>query len=258
MKRQKGFKHVRHHDSILASAEKRLLVRIARRLPSWVNADHLSLLGVVSMLGVGLAYWAASWDQRALLLVVAGLALNWFGDSLDGTLARVRNQQRPRYGYYVDHVLDLAGTLFLLGGLAASEFMSPVIGLGLLAAYLLVSAEIYLATHVLGVFRLSFLKVGPTELRILLAAGTVILFYKPLVGLGALGTFNLFDVGGLAGILGLCLTFTVSALRHTRRLYRAEPRPRRQRPLPISLPRFPSTGFGPIGSVFPGSHRNRS
>ncbi len=257
MKRQKGFKHVRHHDSILASAEKRLLVWIARRLPAWINADHLSLLGVLAMLGVGLSYCAASWDRRALVLVVAGLILNWFGDSLDGTLARVRNQQRPRYGYYVDHVLDLAGTLFLLGGLAASEFMSPVIGLGLLTAYLLVSAEIYLATHVLGVFRLAFLKIGPTELRLLLAAGTVFLFFKPVVGLGPLGTFHLFDVGGMAGILGLALTFTVSALRHTRRLYRAEPRPRLQRPLPISVPRFPSTGFGPMGSAFPGSHRNR-
>ncbi len=257
MERQKGFKHVRHHDSILASAEKRLLVRIARRLPAWVNADHLSLLGVLAMLGVGLSFWAASWDQRALIFVVAGLVLNWFGDSLDGTLARIRKQQRPRYGYYVDHVLDLVGTLFLLGGLAASEFMNPVIGLGLLIAYLMVSAEIYLATHVLGVFRLSFLKVGPTELRLLLAAGTVFLFYKPVVGLGELGTFNLFDVGGLVGILGLVLTFTVSALRHTRKLYRAEPRPRVQPPLPISLPRFPSTGFGPIGSAFPRSHRDR-
>ena len=258
MKRQKGFKHVRHHDSILASAEKRLLVWMARRLPNWINADHLSLLGILSMLGVGLSYCAASWDRRALFLVVAGLALNWFGDSLDGTLARVRNQQRPRYGYYVDHVLDLAGTLFLLGGLAASDFMNPVIGLGLLIAYLLVSAEIYLATHVLGVFRLSFLKVGPTELRLLLATGTVFLFYKPVVGLGELGTFNLLDVGGVAGILGLALTFAVSALRHARRLHRAEPRPRLQPPLPISLPRFPSTGFGPMGSVVPGSHRNRN
>lgn len=258
MKRQRGFKHVRHHDSILATTEKRVLVWIARRLPAWINADHLSLLGVLAMLGVGLSYYAASWDRRALVLAVAGLVLNWFGDSLDGTLARVRNQQRPRYGYYVDHVLDLAGTLFLLGGLAASQFMSPVVGLGLLTAYLLVSAEIYLATHVLGVFRLSFLKVGPTELRLLLATGTVFLFYKPVVGLGELGTFNLFDVGGLAGILGLALTFTVSALRHARRLSRAEPRPQLQRPLPISLPRFPSTGFGPMGSAFPGSHRSRN
>ena len=258
MKRQKGFKHVRHHDSILASAEKRVLVRIARRLPAWVNADHLSLLGVTAMLGVGLSFWAASWDRRALVLVVAGLVLNWFGDSLDGTLARVRKQQRPRYGYYVDHVLDLAGTLFLLGGLAASGFMSPVIGLGLLAAYLLVSAEIYLATHALGVFRLAFMKVGPTELRILLGTGTVFLFYKPVVGLGELGSFNLFDVGGLVGILGLAVTFTVSAIRHTRHLSRAEPRPRAQKPLPISLPRFPSTGFGPMRPAFPRSRRDRA
>ena len=225
MEIQNGFKHLRRNDSILAPAERRALVWMARRLPFWINADHLSLLGLLAMLGAGLSFWAASWDRRALCLVIACLVLNWLGDSLDGTLARVRNAQRPRYGYYVDHVLDLVGTLFLLGGLAASEFMTPVIGLGLLIGYLLVSAEIYLATHVLGVFRLSFLKVGPTELRLLLAIGTFFLFYKPVVRLGELGAFNLFDVGGAFGMLGLALTMTVSSVRHFRILHRAEPLP---------------------------------
>src|SRR5207253_492733 len=103
--------------------------------------------------------------------VIVSLALNWFGDSLDGTVARVRGQQRPRYGYYVDHLLDLAGTAFLMLGLACSSLMSPIVAALLLAAYLLVAAETYLATHVRGVFKMSFLGFGPTELRIVIAVG---------------------------------------------------------------------------------------
>ena len=117
--------HQRQHGSLTAAAEKRLLVWIAERLPKRINSDHLSLLGLVSMLAAGLFFWGASWNPFLLLGVVAALASNWFGDSLDGTVARVRNQQRPRYGFYVDHVLDVAGSLFLFGGMAASAYMSP-------------------------------------------------------------------------------------------------------------------------------------
>ena len=179
------------------------------------------------MLGIGLSYWASVWDSRALILAIFGLAVNWFGDSLDGTLARVRRQQRPRYGFYVDHVVDIVGSFFLLGGLAASGYMNPFIGLGLLIGFLMVSAERYLATHVLGVFRLSFMGMGPTELRILLAVGTLFLFYKPVVQLGNLGSFNLFDVGGASGIVGMAVTLIVSSIRNARFLYQAEPLGRR-------------------------------
>src|SRR5207247_11389855 len=111
---------------------------------------------------VRLSPWSAG-------VVSAALAANWLGDSLDGTLARVRDQQRPRYGFYVDHVLDLAGTTCLVTGLACSGFMSPLIALALLVGYVLVAAESFLATHALGVFRISCFGIGPTELRILLA-----------------------------------------------------------------------------------------
>ena len=134
--------HVREYKSPLAGPEKRLLVWIAHRLPRWINSDHLTLLGIISMLGAGLSFWSARWHPWALLFVVVFLALNWFGDSLDGTVARVRDQQRPRYGYYVDHVIDILGTFFLVGGLALSGFMSPVVALGLLVAYYMVSAEV--------------------------------------------------------------------------------------------------------------------
>lgn len=217
--------HVREHGSLLAGAEKQILVWMARRMPCWVNSDHLTLLGLVAMLSAGTAYWAASKNPLALLLVVPALALNWFGDSLDGTLARVRNRQRPRYGFYVDHVVDIVGSFFLLGGLALSGYMSPLIALGLLIAFLMVLSEVFLATHVQQVFRLSCFRVGPTELRILLAVGTLCLLHKPWVTLGGLGPFLLFDVGGTVCIFGLALALVVSVVRNTRALYYAEKLP---------------------------------
>ena len=218
--------HLREQSSLLASTERRVLERMATWMPAWVNSDHLTLLGLLSMLLAGCAYWAASFNRAALLIVVFALALNWFGDSLDGTLARVRNRQRPRYGFYVDHVVDLVGTFFLLGGLALSGYMTPLIALGMLAAYLMVEAEVYLATHVRGVFQMAFIGIGPTELRIILAIGTLYLLYKPWVGLGAAGRFLLFDVGGIVSIIGMAVAMTVSSIRNTRALYKAEPLPR--------------------------------
>src|SRR5437773_10122373 len=155
--------HTREHRSLLADAEKRLLVAIARRLPAPINSDHLTLIGLFAMPVAGWCFARipdTPWSAAAFVLA---LAANWFGDSLDGTLARVRDQQRPRYGYYVDHVLDMVGLVFMLGGLAMSGYMSPLIALGLLVAYLIVAAEVFLATSVHGVFRLSSLGVGPTE-----------------------------------------------------------------------------------------------
>jgi len=218
--------HIREHGSILAGAEKRGLVWMAKRLPPQINSDHLTLVGLGAMFMAGVAYGLANWNRWALLLVVLALALNWFGDSLDGTLARVRNQQRPRYGFYVDHVLDMMGTFFLLGGLGVSGYMSPLLALGMLAAYLMVAAEEFLATHVQHVFHLSFLRIGPTELRILLAVGTVYLLYKPWVYLYGLGPFRLFDVGGSIAIAGLGAKLLVSAAHNARALYRAERLPR--------------------------------
>jgi phosphatidylglycerophosphate synthase len=214
--------HLREHGSVLAAVEKKALVWMAKRLPRWVSSDHLTLLGFAAMLLAGIAYWLANRNPLALLLVVLALGVNWFGDSLDGTLARVRNQQRPRYGFYVDHVLDLMGTLVLLAGLALSGYMSPLIALGMLAAYLMVAAEEFLATHVRQVFHLSFLRIGPTELRIILAIGTVYLLHGPWVHLGVIGVFRLFDVGGIIAIAGMALKLVVSAVRNTHALYLAE------------------------------------
>ena len=215
--------HIRDHRSVLASAEKRLLIWMAHRMPSAIHSDHLTTLALVAMAMAGGAFAAARWDMRALWLVVFALAINWFGDSLDGTLARVRRAERPRYGFYVDHVLDIAGAALLFGGLACSPFMTPAIALALLVTYLLVTGEVFLATVVRGVFRMSFAGVGPTELRILLAVGAIALFQDPHVAVGPM-SLRLFDFGGLIAIAGLTATFVASAVRNTMALAVAEPR----------------------------------
>ena len=215
--------HVRIHTSALASAEKRLLVWIAQRLPRWINSDHLSALGLISMAGAGLSFWLSASDPSlGAALVVLCLFLNWFGDSLDGTVARVRDQQRPRYGYYVDHTIDLAGTAMLFAGLAASGFMSPIVATLVVAAFFLVSAEAYLATHARGVFRMSFLGVGPTELRVLLAAGAVAAIDSPWIRPFGIGEVRLFDLGGMIGAAGMVIAFVVSSTANVRALYLEE------------------------------------
>jgi archaetidylinositol phosphate synthase len=218
--------HTRKHDSLLADVEKHALVWLAHRMPRCVNSDHLTILGLLAMLLAGAGFWAAHLNRLALPLVVVALALNWFGDSLDGTLARVRNHQRPRYGWYVDHVIDIIGTAVLLLGLGSSGYMSPMIALGLLAAFMMVEAELFLATHARGVFRLDFMKLGPTELRVVLSIGTLVLLYKPWVHIAGAGPYRLFDIGGAISIVGLACTLIISAVRNTRALYRAERLPR--------------------------------
>jgi phosphatidylglycerophosphate synthase len=218
--------HVRQNRSLLAGPEKRLLIAIARRLPGWIHSDHLTGLAMIAMTVASAGYLLARWDTRALGIVVAALAVNWFGDSLDGTLARVRRTERPRYGFYLDHVLDIVGITVLLGGLAGSPFMSPIIALCFLVAYLLVAGEVFLATAVRGVFRMSFGGFGPTELRILLALGTIALRNDPHVSLGVFGEMRLFDFGGLIAIAGLMVTLAMSATQNVVGLARLEPRRR--------------------------------
>jgi hypothetical protein len=172
--------------SITANAEKRLLVSLARRLPAWVGPDHLTAIGVLAMAGAGLSYWLTSVSALALLGVNVFLFLNWFGDSLDGTVARVRQKQRPRYGFYVDHLVDAFGAIFLLGGLATSGLVTPYAALGLLIAYMLLQIHIALKAHTTRVFQIAFGGVGGTEARILLGLFNLALLFWP--GLHALTT----------------------------------------------------------------------
>lgn len=212
---------VRVQESWVAAGEKRALLWLAARTPEWIGPDHLTGLGFVAQIGAGACYALAAWNRYALLGVIACLGLNWAGDSLDGTIARVRRRLRPRYGFYVDHMVDSFGALALMGGLALSGYMHPWIAMGLLVAFLMLSIQSYLATHALGEFRLSFWRFGPTELRILLAIGNLALFWKPFIHLFG-RTYRLFDVGGAIGLLGMGLMVVFFSAQNTIRLFREE------------------------------------
>lgn len=213
---------VRIQESLLAPLEKRALIWIATRLPRAVNSDHLTVLGITSMLAAGLAYWYSSVNPIGLWIVNVCLFLNWFGDSLDGTLARVRDRQRPRYGYYVDHVVDVVAISLLMGGMALSGHLSPTIAAFFLVGYLLLSSEVFLATHVLNKFQISFFKFSPTELRILLIIGNLFVYYmNPRIKwLGDI--WQLYDIGFAIGAAGVLLIFTITSIRHTVQLYNEE------------------------------------
>jgi|SRR5579862_280223 len=211
----------RSHTSFLAAAEKRALIRIASRLPAWVNSDHLTGLGFGALIAAGACYWYARYNPLALLAVIVFLAVNWFGDSLDGTLARVRNQQRPRYGFYVDHILDAIGMFFLMCGMSLSGYLSPAVAGGFLIAYLLLSIEVYLATYTVGTFHLSYWSFGPTELRILLSIGNLFALRNPHAKIAG-HEFLLFDVGFAIGAVALGLILIQATVKHTRMLYREE------------------------------------
>jgi phosphatidylglycerophosphate synthase len=204
----------RTHRSLLARAEKRALIWLAERMPAWINSDHLTALGFASLIGVGASYWHARHHRMGLLLAILFFVLNWFGDSLDGTLARFRDRQRPRYGFYLDHVLDAFGSVAIFAGLALSGYMSECVAAGLLVAYFLLSIEVYLATYTVGEFQLSFAAFSPTELRLLLIAGNIAVFVQP--------SNLVFDVGGTIGIAGLSMAFVWSLVKHAAYLYRLE------------------------------------
>jgi len=211
----------RHLNGLSSELEKRLLIWLAQRIPARVNSDHLTGLGFISMFLVGACYAAARWSHHALLLSTVFLALNWLGDSLDGTLARVRKRERPRYGFYVDHMLDAFGALFLAGGLAISGYVDWRVASGVLIAFLMLSTEVYLATYTLGVFRLSFGGLGATELRLVLAAGNIALWRNPLAGVPHT-TYRLFDFGGCIAIAALSVMLLIIVPRHVLQLYREE------------------------------------
>ena len=210
----------RIHSGLTSGAEKQVLVWMAERTPLWINSDHLTMLGFLAQVMAGASYALARWNRYWLLAVIGFLALNWLGDSLDGTLARVRQQLRPRYGFYVDHIVDSFGGLALMAGLAISGYMHPAVAIGLLIAFLVLSIQSYLATYTLGEFQLSFWNFGPTELRILLAIGNIALFYRPFV---FHGQYRLFDVGGAVGLIGMSAMLIFFTVRNTRRLYLQEP-----------------------------------
>jgi archaetidylinositol phosphate synthase len=214
----------REPNFLLAKAEKRALRAIAARLPRWVLPDDLTALGVLSAVAIFVAY-ALSNDSEAWLWVASALlVVHWFGDSLDGTLARVRGIERPRYGYYLDHLVDAVSTAFIGIGLGLSPYMLLSVGTLIVVGYLVLSINVYLESHTLGRFSIGYGFVGPTEMRLLLIA------LNTALAIGGGLHFDVFDmrlsaldIAGIAIAAVMLVLLTGRALRNLRELAREEP-----------------------------------
>ncbi|HTW82211.1 MAG TPA: CDP-alcohol phosphatidyltransferase family protein [Terracidiphilus sp.] len=212
----------RINRSLTAPIEKRALEWMAVRAPRWVTSDRLTLLGFSAQIACGVSFALARYHRMMLLGVIVCLALNWLGDSLDGTLARVRRIERPRYGFYVDHMADVFGSVALMLGLGCSGMLRPAVAVAMLLAFLVLAAESFLATYTLARFQLSQGLFGPTEIRIVLAIGTLKLLRNPWATIFG-HRILLFDIGGsIAASMMFAMAVTVT-LRHILQLYREEP-----------------------------------
>ncbi len=209
----------RIQGNLLARGERRLLNWICSRLPAWVKPDQLTTLGLVGAAMVLAGYVASHGDAQWLWLAVAGYLLHWFGDSLDGSLARFRQIERPRFGYFIDHSADGLGNLMIVGGLGLSPFVRLDVALLALCGYYLLSIHAFLAVRVLGELRLSYVSAGPTELRLALIAMTLVMlsYGHEAPKLTDLSAFDL--VVGLVAVV-LILLFAVQTATTARRIAR--------------------------------------
>ncbi len=216
---------------LLAPFERRALPWLARRLPAWVLPDHLTLLGVFAALGIAGAYLLSNQDPVWLWAASALLVLHWFGDSLDGTLARERGIERPRYGYYLDHLTDAIATAVIGIGLGLSPYMLLSTGLAIVAVYLVLSINVYLETFAFGVFKLGYSWVGPTEARLALVVLNTVLVLGAGLDFTLAGTgFTVIDVVGLAGVALMTVLLLIRAGGNLRRLAALEPSAKRRPP----------------------------
>ena len=206
----------RSKQFILAVPEARVLAWVAERLPRWIKPDHLTALGVLASVGIAAAYVLSNGDNTWLWAASALLVVHWLGDSLDGTLARVRKAERPRYGYYLDHLVDAFATAAIGIGLGLSPYMLLAVGLAIVVAYLILSINTYLETHAFGTFTLGYGLLGPTEARLILIA------MNTLLALGVLGD-GVLDALGIALAAAMVVALAVRAWRNLKRLAELEP-----------------------------------
>ncbi|HEX7855784.1 MAG TPA: CDP-alcohol phosphatidyltransferase family protein [Sphingobium sp.] len=226
----------RIQQNYLASGERKLLNWLCARLPDWVTPDMLTSLGLFGAAMTFVGYVASNFGSAWLLLAIAGYGVQWFGDSLDGSIARFRHIERPSYGYFIDHSCDGLTTLLILAGMGLSPFVTMDVAMIALAGYLLLSIHAYLSARVLGELKLSYLAAGPTELRFVLIGLTIMMM---LLGsenglFGSVSGFDLF-VGGVGGVL--MILFVLQTLSTGRRLAKMDVRPDRPAPFIADGPR---------------------
>jgi archaetidylinositol phosphate synthase len=214
----------REPNFLLARHEKRVLTAIARRLPRWILPDDLTALGVAAAIGICVAYQATNADRAWLWVASALLVVHWLGDSLDGTLARVRGIERPRYGYYLDHLVDAISTACIGIGLGLSPYMLLATGALIVVAYLMLSINVYLESYALGRFSIGYGRLGPTEVRVALIALNVTLALGAGLDFRVAGIgMTAIDIGGLAVAGLMCALMIGRAVANLRRLRLEEP-----------------------------------
>ena len=214
----------REKTFLLARHETRVLEWLARRVPARVTPDHMTILGVLAAFGIAAAYLLSNRDPAWLWVASGLLVVHWLGDSLDGTLARVRRAERPTYGYYLDHLVDAIATAVIGIGIGLSPYMLLATGLAIVVAYLVLSINTYLETQALGVFSLGYGRLGPTEARVgLIAVNTLLALGAGLeTTVSGLGV-SVLDVVGLGAVALMLGGLAVRAARNLRTLAEREP-----------------------------------
>lgn len=215
--------HKRINDILLGPLERPALKWLASRMPAWVNPDILTGIGVFASVLICIGYWLTVYDHNFLWLANFGLVLNWFGDSLDGNLARFRKIERPKYGYFIDHIVDAVSELLVGIGIGLSPYVRFDFALLALVSYLLMSVLVYITTYVKGVFKISFSKIGPTEVRLVIILSNIFIFYvgNPTVEF-SFGTYTVYDCIAIVFAAVLFTVFLVTALKQAIELARVE------------------------------------
>lgn len=218
--------HQRVNDILLGPLERPALRWLAAHSPAWMTPDILTGIGTFGAFMIFISYALSGNNPAFLWLASIGLLINWYGDSLDGTLARYRNIQRPKYGFFIDHTVDAFNEMLIVLGLGLSPYVSFNVAAMALIGYLLMSVFVYVRTFVDGVFQISYAKFGPTELRVIIVILNALMFFfgAPKIAL-SFGTFTIYD--GLVGIIAalLIVLFVVSSWQKARALSQIDQRP---------------------------------
>ena len=218
----KSDSHTRVNDILLGPLERPALAWLAANMPPWVNPDILTVIGILGSVVIFVGYVLSDLAPAFLWLATLGFFINWFGDSLDGTLARYRKIERPKYGFFVDHTVDAFGQFLIFAGLGLSPYVTFEYALLALIGYLLVSVYVYVDTYVTGVFKISYGKFGPTEIRAIAVLANIIFFFwgTPVITIGD-REIALFDLLVLGVAIVLILIYSISTVRRARELARS-------------------------------------
>lgn len=223
---------VRIQTSFLNAAEKKVLIWLAERQPKWADSDMLTFVGHIGAVVIALGFILANFSVHFLWLSIVGFVINWYGDSLDGTLARVRKQQRPIYGFYIDHTMDAINEALMFMGAGLSPFMRFDLACILLVVYLMLTLNVAMNAHLKGEFRLTYAKLGPTELRLICIIACLLLigikslrdFAVDIPLTAGAFTLNILDVIGLVILLALIVIYFVTIVQDARYYAKIDPK----------------------------------